>query len=152
MLFVKILPAHSSGITRISALPAAGSVTPLWRAACKETALSSPSGPPTMQPGSSPFRHACFSAAASTVLGILGFTTSTALTTATFGHSQPSLCAKRTAFSTIFFFCCTSGAMLMAQSVIWNMRPSFVHSTKVDWLKSPPCGSRPMCLSSTACI
>ena len=62
---------------------------PLCAAASGSIARSKDNGPSTIQPVILPSSFILVSSAASTVTGILGFTTSTAARGATFGHSIP---------------------------------------------------------------
>ena len=79
-----------SGNRRISASPTIFlSVALLWIAASGSIARSIERGPSTIQPVISPFSFIFVSSAASTVTGILGFTTSTAASGATFGQGIP---------------------------------------------------------------
>ena len=64
-------------------------------------------------------------ALAETVEGIFSVTFSTADSTATLGQSMPSALATGSAFSTMPIWVSTSGAMLMAASVIITKRPSY---------------------------
>ena len=84
------LPAWISGNSNTSASPwILRSVAPLCLAASGSIARSRDSGPSTIQPGIYPSSHILVSSAASTVTGILGFTTSTAAKGATLGSATP---------------------------------------------------------------
>ena len=88
------LPAWISGKRRISASPWIFlSVAPLCFAASGSMARSKERGPSTIQPVIFPYSFIFVSSAASTVTGILGFTTSTAARGATLGHSTPQALA-----------------------------------------------------------
>ncbi len=88
-VFAIMLPASMSGIRSISHCPATGPSRPFTCAASRLTALSRPKGPSTTQCGIWPRRSIPAKAAASTVTGILGFTSSTAPTAPTRGSSTP---------------------------------------------------------------
>jgi hypothetical protein len=90
MALAEIFAASISGATIISALPATGESIFLILAASLLTALSKAKGPSTTPPFIS-CRSAIFAIiAASMVAGILGFGTSSAHVSATFGLSTPS--------------------------------------------------------------
>ncbi|CFP15955.1 Uncharacterised protein [Bordetella pertussis] len=113
-----MLPASRSGTTRTCARPATGETMPLTCAASGLMALSSASGPSSMPPWIWPRSAILHSAAASSVLGMLGMTCSTADRMATRGSPSPRPRCSAIALRTMSALVSRSGKMLMAASVM----------------------------------
>ena len=124
-----------SGNSKISASPTIlRFVAPLCFAASGSIARSMESGPSTIQPVILPSSFIFVSSAASTVTGIFGFTTSTAASGATFGHSIPHACATATVLLIISTLSSNVGYGINATSVRKNIfsKPSISNRHTCD--------------------
>ena len=117
-----MLPLSRSGTTRMSAWPVTGETSFLILAALTLTAVSKASGPSRMPPVIWPRSAILHRAAASSVDLILGFTVSTAESSATFGSGMPRAWARSMAFCTMWTLSSSSGVMLIAASVMSRVR------------------------------